>query len=176
MPRYRPVRPYPLYRNADEGLQRLEAAARAGDPGALEALVNARLRTGTLTVQWLAEAGVDAVRLLPGDLQADLKKAMKLAEHTSPLDMGRNHGGWFPNHELQNVCPRGHRVESGYGFMLIEVAGVTRDVSQATAETLFPVGLPETGDDEDPFVSCQTCWASWPAGEVDYSGGEEEFC
>lgn len=155
--------------NADLNLRELERRASAGDPQAFEDLVRHRLRTGTLTVDWLAAAGPAAVRLLPYELRQNLWEVMKVAAYTSPPNADRSRGGWFPGHNRMDVCPRGHSIQD-MGFEFTEITSVSRPATQAEPELLRLSGRePDTGDDEYPILTCSQCWASWPvAGEVEF--------
>lgn len=164
-------------RNADERLRDLERRAAAGDPAAREAVVRERLRTGTLTVQWLLGAGVEAARLLPLELREGLWNVLSLVEDTKALgtdEEGNPTGGWFPGHVSATECPRGHSVDAPYpgGFWFNEVEGSIRRVSRH--ESLE--GLVCIGDREDSETIgtstffCRTCSATWPVDwdEVDW--------
>jgi hypothetical protein len=166
-------------RNADEHRRRLERAAAQGDPHARAELFIQDLRAGKPVEQIAAEIvstlGVRELQALESSLASDLRNSLIIATHTRPwVDRGRagarmgEMGGWFPEHQRQDVCPRGHS-EEGVGFHYNESNIVYRDVFDADADSVTVGGIAQSpeGSDEE-WLSCEACYASWPSTGVGY--------
>lgn len=165
-------------RNADEGMRRLERAASQGDAEAAFHLVRLQLQHGqSVDLGTLAQAGPRAMRLLPPDLKLALIKSLMVeadVKHLEPV-LGRSglEHGWFPGHQAQNVCPRGHEVGGDNPFIFRNVGAVTEWVYIYEGG---PGELYATGDSWDTehmdsggagIVLCTACNAAWPAKHVE---------
>lgn len=168
-------RPNPFYRrNAEERRRKLERAAATGDHEARARLFIEDLRAGK-PVELIAAEILNTLdvrelqRILPEPLLNSVFFSLVKAHHTRPWKAKEGAmGGWFPDHELQNVCPRGHRVEVR-GFDYTNVASSYRRVYEATDDTVIVSGLAETGDDDDgTWLACLECYAHWPDRNVEW--------
>lgn len=166
----------PWRRNADERLRELERKATVGDEEAAKAAVSHRLRTGTATVQWLVGAGPSAFREFPLDLQVML---LRVALQGSRIDPDyeilnwrtRNPEEWFPEHEDDFECPRGHRV-ADTRTQIISLDDVWLEVFEVTEHGVMAFWPESCGDNiptelQSAIFWCGECNAHWPvSGEV----------
>jgi hypothetical protein len=160
-------------RNADVDLRELERRAAAGDLDARRRLIHHMIRIGTLTVQWLAHAGPNAVWELPEELRTQLKQTVGLAfliDRYHVHEDGSESGGWFPDHKRWDECPRGHRLhDKGISWTYSDMVPTYRDVDDSHEDGLFVAGLSRGGDYEiADLVTCNRCEASWPAKVLDW--------
>lgn len=170
----RPLRRYYHRRNPDEHRRRLERAAASGDHQARAELFILDLRAGkpveVIATEILSTLEVRELQALPGPMADDLARSMILAVNTR---LDGNSGGWFPDHGLQNVCPRGHPVEQ-QGFDYTEVGMSWDRVVAATATTSYLRGDRDHNENsEEEWVQCRRCGAAWQSGEISYDEGEE---
>ncbi len=167
-----PVRHY--RRNAEEHRRELERRAASGDHEARAQLFIEDLRLGKpvelIAAEILNTLSVRELQVvLPKPLLDDIYHSLVIAHGTRPWKTKKGpHGGWFPDHEPQNVCPRGHRVEDR-GFDYANVASNYRRVYEATDDTVIVSGMAETGDDDDgTWLACRECYAHWPDRNVEW--------
>lgn len=152
-------------RNADEGLRRLERAAAGGDPEAAVALIVHKLRAGLVNAMSLQEkialrrAVVDAL----GDENREvllLEQIGDFARHNLGVDPSRR-WGWFPMHDQNTVCPRGHQ-DGTPDWFTITAGGATQTPRILNEEGAF---LDYDQDDMTGMVVavvCSQCQARWP--------------
>jgi hypothetical protein len=164
-------------------MRNLERAAAAGDSEAAFQIVRRLVARGmTIDVRLLVQAGPRAVRLLPAKLKIALIKSLMVEADVKNLDpvpaavggrSGALSSGWFPDHHLQNVCPRGHGIGGNNPFIFRNVGAVTEWVYiyRADAHELHAEGDSWDTEHMDPggagVVLCTQCNAAWPAGHVE---------
>lgn len=171
----------------DDRLRRLERRAAGGDPEATLELARLRISMGQIDVGLLVQAGPHAVRLLPKELKEGLLNALLIdasVERLAPelLEGGVLNvppgmtgemipvGGWFPRHQRQDVCPRGHGIGPNSPFRFNN-AGSLEEWTYAYAATPDTLIIHDDWDSQhmDTGIStteCLACWAKWPAGKV----------
>ena len=169
-------------RNADEAQRRgARRLAREGDEAALTALIQEAVRSGNL-LSLPAGAFIHALsrdpfllRALPQEALEHLQAAMDVNHVTRPED-------WFPQHQDQGVCPRGHVINQqdpdnpnhhfGIRFALIESGTpIYRTVETAGADMItVELGDWDSGDPTTLLLDCDACGATWPQrGDLDYT-------
>lgn len=177
----RPVRRRRYRINPDERTRQLQRAAAAGDHRAQEALLTEQIRLagGLLAwmsrgpLDWILSASVNELKAaIPKEDLTKLLEKVATAEGTSNRDEAIGgwfaSGGWFPEHKLQNFCPRGHHV-GGDGFDYVEISPGYSRVMEADPDVVY---LWETSPGDAlavaSWLSCRVCDAAWPVINVEY--------
>jgi len=99
----------------DDRGRALERAWRAGDPQAGAALAQHLVRTGGLTLEWIATLGPlahAAIASLPDQLLEAASYALARTPGGAAGALARSlcerDEDWYPDHRRADVCPRGH--------------------------------------------------------------------
>lgn len=153
-----------MRRNAEVRLRELERAAASGDQAAKARLLAHRVRVeaGGDLLRWISrKASIrDLQTLLPlGELDT-IQERFTLARHTRPL-IPRT-GGWFEDHDLQNVCPRGHSIED-YRFWFNESGVRVWNAYLAYPDLLMYSDTGEFLESDLAWAQCSQCLAAWPS-------------